>query len=285
VYSSPTRRFKEIYGVDFSGAKLAGRTLWVARARLGGPRLILSDLFNLERACGSAQRAEALRHLVRLVRGSRDALWAVDAPFALPIEVLDPGTTWPRLLRFVRAWERDGYDLGTWCVRRALDLGGPMHLYRETDRMARAPFDCYHYRIIYQTFHAMRDVVWPLRRDAETAILPFQYARLARARRVVFETCPGSTLKRMGLPHHSYKQPEGGTLTPKRRGVRRRILKGLERHVAIGPAQRRQVLRDPGGDALDAVIAAVGGAWAWTNSPHAQIAASDRYRREGFLYA
>jgi len=277
------RPFSTVYGVDFSGARLAGKALWVAKA-LVGRRLRLAELFSLEEACGSADRDLVLAHLVKSIRGSARALWAVDAPFGLPVELMEPGMTWRGQLRFVRDWDRDGYDLGAWCVRRALALGGPMHLYRATDRAAKAPFDCYHYRIIYQTFHAMGDVIWPLRRDAGTAILPLQYRRLRSARRVLFETCPSSTLKRLGLPHHTYKQPGRATLTTERRRVRRRILNGLRAHILIPPGPRRRAMRDPGGDARDAIIAAVGGAWAWAHAPHAEIARDRRLRRKGFLY-
>ena len=285
----PTGRFRFIFGVDFSGGRMAGRTTWVARTswrgRGSGRKLRLAELASLERLCGSAERLPALAHLVALIRASRDALWALDAPFGIPVEVLDEEMTWPALLRFVRAWEADGYDLGLWCLDRARALGGPMHIRRATDRAARAPFDPYHYRIIYQTFHAMRDVVAPLTRVRETAVLPFQYARLPRARRVVVEACPSSTLKRLGLPHQNYKQPAGGALAPKRRRTRRAILVGLAPHVEISPAHRRVIARDPGGDALDAVIAAVGASLTWRALDHGAVARDARVRREGYLYA
>jgi hypothetical protein len=159
-----------------------------------------------------------------------------------------------------------------------------MHIYRATDRASKAPFDPYHYRIIYQTFHAMRDVVAPLARVRETAVLPFQYRRLPTARRVLVEACPSSTLKRLGLPYQNYKQPAGGALAPLRRRTRRAILDGLARHVEIPPPLRRRMARDPGGDALDAVIAAVGAAIAWEAVDHATLAGDERVRREGYLY-
>jgi hypothetical protein len=162
-----------------------------------------------------------------MVRGSSAALWAIDAPFGLPIEILDEGTTWRQVLEFVERWEADGYDLGLWALERAKAVQGVMHIRRETDQAAKAPFDPYHYRIIYQTFHAMRDVAGPLSRVRETAVLPFQYRRLPRAVRVVVETCPSSTLKRLGLPHQNYKQPSGGPLTALRRRTRAAILAGL----------------------------------------------------------
>jgi hypothetical protein len=142
----------------------------------------------------------------------------------------------------------------------------------------------YHYRMIYQTFYGMRDVIDPLRRTPGTAVLPFQYRKLPRARRVVVECCPGSVLKKLGLPHQNYKQPAGGPLTPKRRRTRHTILAALAKLVKVGDRHRRVMMRNPGGDALDAVIAAVGAARAVATADHAAIARHPRYPREGHLY-
>jgi hypothetical protein len=104
---------------------------------------------------------------------------------------------------------------------------------------------------------------------------------------VLVETCPASTLKRLGLPHQRYKQPEGGPLTSVRRRTRRAILDGLAPHVALdadGGRLRRRAMRDPGGDALDAVVAALGAAQAVAAADHAAIARHPRYRREGHLF-
>src|SRR5919205_3495629 len=233
---------KRVYGVDFSGARAAGRTTWVACSRLRRRRarpLRLEWVESLEQLSGTAEREQALGHLVDMVRQSSAALWAVDAPFGLPVEILDEGMSWRDVLRFVEQWEADSYDLGLWALDRGRDVRGVMHIRRETDHHAKAPFDPYHYRIIYQTFHAMRDVAGPLSRVRETAVLPFQYARLPRASRVVVETCPSSTLKRLGLPHQNYKQPAGGPLSRRRRRTRRVILDHLVAHVAISPRHRR----------------------------------------------
>ncbi len=130
----------------------------------------------------------------------------------------------------------------------------------------------------------MRDVLGPLARTRGTAIVPFHYRRLAAARRVVVEACPGSTLKRLGLPHQNYKQPAGGPLTPRRRRTRRAILRGLAAYARIAEPQQRAIMRNSGGDALDAVIAAVGAAQAWLSADHRRIARQPRYRREGRLF-
>jgi hypothetical protein len=278
-------QFKTIYGVDFSGAKNAGRTIWIARARSSrGRRLVLEELVNLERASGHAAREPALAWLVGQIAASCDALWAIDFPFGLPTAVMDPGASWRDLLRAVASWPQDAYDFGLQCLARA-KAGGPAHVYRPTDRQTKAPFSCYHYRIIYQTFHGMRDVLLPLLRQKGTAIVPFQYRKLPGARRVVVEACPSSTLKRLRLPHQNYKQPEGGSLSGKRRRTRHAILSGLEPLITIDSPDRRRIMRDGGGDALDAVLAAVGAAHAWQATDHAVVARDRRACREGRIYA
>jgi hypothetical protein len=89
----------------------------------------------------------------------------------------------------------------------------------------------------------------------------------------------------LGLPYNRYKQPEGGPLTPQRRSTRRVILRALEHYIDIPPRDRRTIMRNGGGDALDAVIAAVGAFQSWRHADHAQIARHDRYPREGYIFA
>jgi hypothetical protein len=278
--------FSAVYGVDFSGAKLAGRNTWIARVepRRRG-RVVLTALDRLEALCGTAERPAALAHLVRLVRASDAALWGFDLPFGLPVELFPTGAAWAEQFAFLAEWGEEAYACGLECIRRALLVGERMHIRRSTDTVAKAPFDGYHYRMIYQTFYGMRDVVNPLRLTPGTAVLPFQYRRLARAKRVVVECCPSSVLKKLGLPHQNYKQPTGGPLTRKRRRTRRAILAALEKMVKFGDREGRVMMRNPGGDALDAVIAAVGAARAVAAADHAAIARHPRYPREGHLFA
>lgn len=277
--------FRTVFGVDFSGAKLAGRNTWIAAIRPAkrGPSHLVS-LHCLEALAGTAERSAALAHLVALVRESDRALWAMDFPFGLPIEVMAVGAGWPDQLTFLGEWGEDAYGAGVECLRRARLLGGPLHIRRQSDLEAKTPFDCYHYRIIYQTFYGMRDVLGPLRRVPGTAILPFQYGRLPTARRIVVESCPSSVLKILGLPHQNYKQTTGGPLVRKRLLTRHAILTGLAPFVNIDPPHRRAIMRNGGGDALDAVIAAVGAWRVWRQVDHAAVARHPRYRREGKMY-
>lgn len=280
--------FDRFFGVDFSGAKKAGDNTWVARleptGRKRGPHFALAALDRLSALAGTADRAPALRHLVELVLASDAALWGFDFPFGLPVELFPHGSGWADQFAFLADWGEEAYGCGLDCIRRAKLVGNRMHIRRTTDTIAKAPFDCYHYRIIYQTFYGMRDVIGPLRAARRTAVLPFQYRKLSTARRVIVECCPGSVLKRVGLPHQNYKQPAGGPLTRKRRLTRHAILAGLLPLVKIDDRHRRVVMRNPGGDAIDAVIAAAGAARAVEAADHRAIARHDRYPREGHLY-
>lgn len=274
-----------VYGVDFSGARLAGKTTWVARLEPSsgeGPPFTLTALRPLENLCGSAERGPALEHLVGLIAASEGCLWGLGFPFGFPVEVAGP---WSGQLEFVRGWGNDAYGLGLELVRRTEVLCGRKHLRRLTDLEHRAPHDPYHYRVIYQTFFGMRDVLAPLLRTPGTAVLPFGYGCLPAARRVAVEACPATTLERLGLPRRNYKRPQGGSLGPRQRKVRLEILRGLRAHVAFSEHRRRVTTTDPGGDALDAVLAALGAALAFREADHEGIAAHPRYRLEGRHFA
>src|SRR5262245_54213216 len=107
--------FEAIYGVDFSGARQAGRNTWLARIepqpRRGGPAYRLAELACLERLCGTAERSAALAHLVGHVAASRRALWAMDFRFGLPVEVMPHAVGWPDQLAFLREWGEDAYGV------------------------------------------------------------------------------------------------------------------------------------------------------------------------------
>jgi hypothetical protein len=127
-------------------------------------------------------------------------------------------------------------------------------------------------------------VIGPLSRTPRTAVLPFQYRRLPTAERVLVECCPSSVLKGLNLPHQNYKQPTGGPLTRRRKLTRHRLLAALEEFVHIPANFRRVAMRNPGGDALDAVIAAAGAWRAVLTADHSALARHPRYKREGRLY-
>jgi len=172
---------------------------------------------------------------------------------------------------------------------------------RKTDIETATPFDSYHYRIIYQTFHGMRDVLLPIAKTPGTAVIPFQYSRMASAKRIVVESCPASSLKRWALPRARYKQT-GGRPPAKRHCLNRlEILRGIRAlpEITLSPSMAREavpsvdisqprqrvIMQDSGGDALDAVLAGLGGWRAIHTVNHAASARDSRYRFEGRVYS
>ena len=131
----------------------------------------------------------------------------------------------------------------------------------------------------------MRDVLSVIADDQETAVLPFQHERINRAKRFVVEACPSSTLKRLGLPHQRYKQSGGKPPDAVHQKTRQAILSGIQPAVEISPYQRRVIMTDSGGDALDAVLAGMGSYQAFQTHDHAAIADHHRYPTEGRVYA
>lgn len=275
-------RFDSVVGVDFSGAARAGQNIWLARCSIRSQKLRLESLDRLESLAGSAQREIALAKLVEVIRGSGRTLWGIDFPFGLPVEL--GWKNWHEQLAAVRAFAGGASAFGSECVRIARTLGGKMHIRRTTDSDTATPFDCYHYRIIHQTFHGMRDVLGRLEADAGVCVFPFQFEKL-NAPTVVVEACPGSTLKRMKLPHNNYKQPAGGPLESKRRRNRHTILADLREQIEIDEKFERVMMRNPGGDALDAAIAAVGAFADWRRTAIDSVLSHPRYKLEGRVYA
>ena len=274
--------FDFVYGVDFSGARLAGLNAWVAKIELSRKRVVALD--RLGDLAGDDARGISLAYLADSILQSKRALWGMDFPFALPLEVVEPAWGFTDQLRWLRQHADNAYDFGRSLCEVAVSRGHSMHVRRETDRETKTPFDCYHYRIVCQTFYGMRDVLGAVHHSPGTAVLPFDLLPVAFDRAVV-EACPGSTLKRWGVPHNNYKQPAGGPLEPKRIKNRRIILDRLKQSVEIDATFVRRIQRNGGGDALDAVLAAVGSWESWQTSDFGAIARHPRYAREGRIFA
>lgn len=279
-----------VIGVDYSGAAESGKTAWAAelaaetKLKLGddSPRFRLVSLQPLGKLAGGDDRQSVNAYLVDRISRRRQTFWGCDFPFGLPIEL--PIGGWAEQLSHAETFDGSAKEFGTALVEMTERVLGAKHVRRLTDRETQTPFDCYHYRIIYQTFHGMRDVLGKVVDDPNVAVLPFQYARFGRASSVVVEACPSSTLKRLGLPHQRYKQSGGKPPEKTHKKTRQVILKTVSKYVEISPHRRRVMLRDSGGDALDAVLAGLGAWLGFARADHVSIAAHERHPQEGFVY-
>lgn len=265
-----TRR--RVLGVDFSGARQAGDHIWIAAGTQKGGRLSLESCRPAhELPGGGRDRQSALAALTALLESERLAAAGLDFPFGLPRSLV-PEERWED---FVRAFPRRYPDAGSFreACRRA---AAGRELKRRTDVEARVPFSAYNLRLYRQTYFGIADVLLPLLDSGAARAVPMQPA--APGTVLLAETCPASLLKRLGL-YTPYKG-RGDHLFDSRSGILKYLLnKGLVDNIE--KIIYNVVIEDTGGDALDAVLAAIAAA----NLPRQRQATTDSVERvEGRVY-
>jgi len=267
----PARVPGRILGVDFSGANDAGRKIWIAECkRRRDNRLTIADLRPASELPDSGiTPAVAIAALGRHIVSERDTIVGCDFPFTLPKAVMD--APWETFVASFATRFPDPDSFRAWALRRA----DGREIRRAADRDARTPFNSYNLRIYRQTWWGIAHLIAPLLKARTALVRPFQpLPRVPRP--ILVEACPACLLKRIGF-YPAYKGRSG-----QHRQKRKAILGKL---VSLGflapplPPAERRLLDDPGGDALDAVIAAIAAA-------HAPVAAEPTpdQRIEGVIY-
>jgi hypothetical protein len=265
---------RRIYGVDFSGARDAGRRIWIARGTVDVDTLRIDECRRADRYfdCGKS-RERCLAALRGFIAEERTCAFGLDFPFGLPRELVKQKNWEDFVLSF-----RDDYASPEEFRRLCREAGG-RELKRVTDRKCQTPFSPYNLRLFRQTYYGIRDVLNPLVRDSLACVLPMQDARPNRA--WVLEICPASTLKREGL----YLPYKGRAV--QYRSARMHILEALEhtRDIAVPQAATRSaILENHSGDALDSIVAALAVFRALLNPAFPVIGSDDAYTLEGYVY-
>lgn len=208
-----------VYGIDFSGARDAARRTWITGLDGDAVSWVKRE----------SELGEALADFVARVQ----CLVGIDAPLGLPAELMDSGwEAWAR--GFTERYATPG-EFREDCQRRA-----GRERKRATDKEAKAPFAAWNLRIYRQTWRVMHEIVSPLLRGGKLVVVPQHAPRPGTT--ALMEVCPASTLQRLGI-RVPYKGPG-----PDLRAARERLAKEFGApDVAVD---------DPGGDALDSVIAA-----------------------------
>ncbi len=238
--------FHRVVGIDISGARDAGDRIWIAVLEIEptAPRLVaLLPARDLPE--GDRSRPGAFAALRRFISKGHTTLYGLDVPFSLPEPLLE-GRCWRDFIEgFTDAFESPE-QFRAWCQARSAGR----ELRRDCDTEARTPWSAYNLRLFRQTFWALREIIGPLVSAGDAAVAPLMEPG-PRQRSVLIEVCPGSALKKIGL-YRPYKGPASAAAAE-----RDRILAGLERQgLRIAAADRRRLLDNAGGDALDALIAA-----------------------------
>jgi hypothetical protein len=246
----PRRVPPRVLGVDFSGANDAGRKIWIAEAqRQRGNRLKLLDL---RPACelpgGCVDPRTAIAALAADIVREPDTIAGCDFPFTLPAPVIDR-PSWDAFLGDFAERFPDPDAFRQWALQRA----GGRELRRAADREAKTPFNSYNLRIYRQTWWGIAHLLGPLVATGLAIVRPY-HPIPRKPRPILIEACPASSLKSIGF-YPTYKG-RGGAHRQERKAVLRKL-------IAIGaidrptPAIERTILDNSGGDALDAVIAAI----------------------------
>jgi hypothetical protein len=239
---------RQIYGIDFSGARDAGEKIWIARGVSDNERLIIRECFRARDLPNSGKRLEAcLPAVVDLIRAARNAAFGIDFPFGLHGSLVKEHT-WDEFVLAFPSHFTDPDDFKRKCFANA----GNRELRRRTDDEAHTPFSSYNLRLYKQTYYGISEVLLPIVQDKSAWVLPFHNP--IDGEPSILEICPASTLKALSLNGTPYKGRDDT-----RRNNRRKILSAIEQTCPIKIEQaeiRRWIIEDKGGDALDSVIAA-----------------------------
>lgn len=230
---------QEILGIDFSGAALAGRKIWVSRATLQNDILHFEELKRGAALPESDEERDVVfPALVKWIASFEGALCGMDFPFALSAESV--GDNWRSWLQMevVPCPDADTFRAHFPDERRHCDI------------QAKTPLSPLNKRLYRQTFHGLRDVIWPLLQRGALA-LPFN--AMHEGALCLLEICPASLLKKENL-YLSYKGQSAA-----QQANRELIWDEMQKRSSFqAPSAFREVAtNDYEGDALDAVLAAI----------------------------
>ena len=267
----------KVYGIDFSGARDAGNKIWIASARVLGTRIEVEECYQAKYLPDSATDCErCLNALRQFISKQRACACGLDFPFSLPRRLVEANTWEEFVLSFgSRYLGPEKFKQSCW------ETAGGCEERRGTDRENKTPFSPYNRRLYRQTYYGIRDVLAPLVRDKVVSVLPMQSGSPAKP--WLLEVCPASTLERMGL-RRPYK---GSSKDMDKKANRTQILEEFENAGLINissSALRATILDNPGGDALDSIIAAFATFRAIGSSADSSASTSNNSMLEGHIY-
>lgn len=161
---------RDIFGVDFSGARSACNKIWLSHGKVVGNRLDIVECYSLsEVGPTNLNREHCLRILLSLICSSKGSIFGMDFPFGIPFQLMQ-GRSWDELIRSfpeIYANENEFRDMNR-------KLSGNAELKRSTDKEVKAPFCVYNLRLYRQTYFGIRDIIRPLVISDAASILPMQ---------------------------------------------------------------------------------------------------------------
>jgi hypothetical protein len=251
-----------IFGVDFTSRPSLRKPLVVVETRLTGDVVTIQHLHRWADPAYGDYRD--------LLASPGPWIAGIDHPFGLPGEFVR-AVGWPaRWERYVAAAAR--LDRSAFRDRvaafRASQPSGSRHPRRTVDRVARAASPV---NVVRPPVGLMWHVGAPLLAEAEIDVRPCR--PMPDSDRVAVEVYPALLADRL-IGHRRYKDARRGVAGEKEERTRARELllralldpkgvAGYGKTVRLGPEiNGEELVADPGGDLLDAVLCAVQAAWA-----------------------
>lgn len=275
------------YGVDFSGAKDAGKKIWIARGIVEGRKLRIEDCCQASSFPGAGNgRDSCLAALRDFIAGEKNSIFGADFPFGLPnkvIQELFKVGTWAEFVRDFYETFSSPKNFQKTCWKAA----NSSELKRVTDKCSNTPFSPYNLRVCYQTYYGIHDILYPLVSTDQARVLPMQSLDVEKT--IIIEICPASTLKQLEKRSNGknlYKPYKGKG--EDYRNQRLQIVDALMKTnlISIPDPIRTIALNDIGGDALDSIIAAYSTFYA--SCKHFSIENKKDYERdyclEGYVF-
>ena len=159
-----------VYGVDFSGAKDAGRRIWIATGSIRGKKLEITDCRPAKELPGSGRELQkSLVGLTDFISGQREAIFGMDFPFGLPASLVE-GKSWKDFVLSFRKKFPDPKRFKEECF----SLAHNAELKRTTDAEKRTPYCCYNLRLYKQTYYGIKEIIEPLVLESQACFLPMQ---------------------------------------------------------------------------------------------------------------
>lgn len=272
-----------VYGVDFSGAKDAGKKIWIAEIECDDEPVLIDCSPAAERFGVSTDRAVIHRALAgQLATLFDDAVVGLDFPFSIPQSLVHADDWETFLLEFPGTFVGPE-DFRRRCKSRAARLEGDTDEYKRACEKDHEGLPAYHYYLFKQTFYGIRDVLRPLVLSGAVRVPPMQSTDESRT--TVIETYPAGVLDELDAEkthRDKYKQSNEDS-----REKRQKNLEVLEAQTQLviddsdHEKLRRRILDDSEGDGLDAALAAYA---AWTYADSGDSFDHQYDPQEGWIY-
>jgi hypothetical protein len=233
-----------VLGVDFSGAKTAGDTLWVTEATQIATGVSITDCYRATDRWGR-DRERAYAGLVERITATDVDTVGLDFPFSLPQQLLDAlcNGTWQGFLEWICTPDTPEAFSQT-CRGAASECDGRQDLRRETDNR-RGALCPYTNRVRNMTYYGAQDLLARLADRTDTAVIPMQEDS---ADTVVCEVYPAATFGWLGCYREGYKNTDAA------RARRQTNLTAIENCSVALDDHRETYLSSH--DALDSLAAA-----------------------------